>query len=120
MPDYIRQYTDPSFPHERDEAIRLANDLINETSITPEGVIRWNSNGRVPPKEVVELAAFLHMPVDTAACDSARDVELAAFFAEYRAAREHGPSSEERAMARSAHGSGVDLIDVITGLSWTT
>lgn len=78
------------------------------------GIMRWNSNNRVPPRDIVEQAARLGFDVDGVACNLARDAELAAFLADYR--RNYtGPSAEERMEARAALGAGAEVVNVITG-----
>lgn len=97
----------------------ITNDLVNHATIT-NGVIRWNSNGRVPPADCVALAVQIGLPVNVAACTKARDIDTAAFVKAYRKARKNGPSAEERAEARAAHGPGVKLVDVITAKEFIT
>lgn len=84
-------------------------------------VLRWHSNDRVPPADVI--AAWQVDDATRAACDAARDAELAAFLADYRQARDaRTPEqrAEERAEARAAHGPGVELVDVLTGERFRT
>jgi hypothetical protein len=96
----------------------MATDYATEATYTA-GVMRWNSNGRVPPSENVAAAAAAGFPVDVAACDAAREVDLAAFLAEYR--RNPPPLTDEVLFeARAAHGPGVTLVNVITGRRFTT
>jgi hypothetical protein len=81
------------------------------------GVYRWKSNDRVPFDDMLQSVG-----VDAecrAKCKAARSADNDAFFAEYRA-NYKGPSAEERAEARAAHGPGVTLVNVITGHKWTT
>lgn len=124
MTDYVAAYMN-SMSHYNGEAIRLAASIRNDATIT-DGVIRWNSNGRVPPMDVVAFAAHLntigslHQTVSVDASAAARDAETSAFLAEYRAARANGPTAEERFEARAAFGPGVDLVDVVTGRKWRT
>lgn len=119
MTDYVTALAQPGAYH--GEATRLAATLRDRAHATIEaGVIRWNSNGRVPPADVVALAAHIGLAIDTAACTAARDTETAQFLAKYRKARAGGPTAEERGEARAAFGPGVDLVDVITGHKWRT
>lgn len=119
MTDYISALAQPGAYH--GEATRLAATLRDPAHATIDaGLIRWVSNGRVPPADVVALAAHIGLEIDTAACTAARDSETADFLAEYRKARAGGPSAEERAEARAAFGPGTDLVDVITGHKWRT
>ena len=84
-------------------------------------VVRWDSNGRVPFDDVLaKLEAAGHITkLQRLLSADAREMEVAAFLSEYRAAYK-GPSDEERAEARAAHGAGVSLTNVITGHRWTT
>ena len=79
-------------------------------------VWRWTSNDRVCPLDACEEYGI---PCDVVAQEATRDRELDAFLAEYRA-NYRGPSAEQRAEARAAHGEGVELVNVITGETWTT
>lgn len=49
------------------------------------GVMRWKSNGRVPPHEYVMDAFMKGCPVRVLKCDAERDTETRAFLAAYRA-----------------------------------
>lgn len=79
-----------------------------------EGVVRWISNGRVPPADCCEQWARLGLPFDLATSAAARDAETAAFMAAYRK-NDRAPSAEERAEMRAAFGEGTEVMDVITG-----
>lgn len=100
------------------EARRTAQRLRQKATLR-DGIIRWNSNGSVPPADCVRLAAYIGLPVDEAACAAVRGAELAAFLAEYRRTRA-APSAEERAEARAEHGPGVELVAVLSGRRFTT
>jgi hypothetical protein len=84
-----------------------------------QGVLRWNTNNAVPFRDVCTI----YFGNDVAAinrCQAARDADTAAFCAEYRRNYNKGPSAEERAEARAAHGEGVELVNVITGTKFRT
>ena len=102
--------------HERERNIE---SLRTDATIT-DGIIRWNSNGHIPPAEYVRLAAEIGLPVDVDACTRQRNEETAAFFAEYRRSQPAQPSREERFEARAAFGPGVNVVDVISGRRVTT
>ena len=118
MTNYIEMLEKPRYGFERDEALRLAETLRNKTTIE-NGVIRYNSNGQVPPAECVALAIHIGLPVNVEACGTAREIELDAFLAEYRK-NYKDPTAEERFEARAAHGPGVKLVNVLTGTEFTT
>ena len=88
-----------------------------------DGVMRWQSSGRVPPEEWVEKAILEGYPVDKAKCDAVRSAELKEFFAAYRKAREERTPeqiAEERMEARAAMGAGVEMVNIVTGEKFTT
>lgn len=89
---------------------------MSEYTVTA-GIMRWKSNGSVPPAEYVVKAAATDPAIDVAASAATRDTELRAFLAEYRK-NYKGPTAEERAEARAAHGPGHKLTNIITGHKW--
>ena len=120
MTNYIQAMDDPNHPY-RTEAVRLLADFaIGEKVTVEDGVVRWVPSGNVPPQEILDLWEFVGFDFDMEATQAAHSADLDAFIAEYREARKDGPSDEERAMARAAHGAGVELVDVISGHRWTT
>lgn len=84
-------------------------------------VIRWNSNNRVPPRDIIAgmLEAGLITQLQATVSNTRRDLDTAQFLSDYRR-NYKGPSNEERFEARAAHGPGVTLVNVITGHKWTT
>ena len=116
MTDYIKAFQNPGVYHS--DAVRLSDRLAVDATYV-DGVMRWNSNNRVPPADVVAFAAFRGMPVDVAKCTVERDADTTKFLTAYRK-NYTGPSEEERAEARAAHGPGVELVNVATGHRWTT
>ncbi len=119
MTDYIRQYEAPRNRWERDEAERLITAYHMETVIDDDGAVSWLSNGRVPPADIIDFWAWLGLPVNVAACHAKRDAEIARFLDEYRA-NATPPTTEQKAEARAAFGSGIRVVNVITGKSFTT
>jgi len=101
-----------------DEVERNSASLRNDATIK-NGVIRWKSNNSVPPADLVDHAVKIGLPVNAAKSHATRDKETRAFLRQYRR-NYKGPSAEERAEARAAHGPGVALTNVITGHKWTT
>lgn len=88
-----------------------------------DGVPYWKTNGRVPPWDIVQLWAANDKPVDEEAASKARDEQQRQFIAEYRKAqarRTPEQIEEERAMARAAHGPGVEMVNVFTGERYRT
>ena len=82
------------------------------------GVLRWKSNGAVPPIENVAAAVVQGMAVDVAACDAARDADLRLFLAEYRA-NPPQPTAEDMVEMRAAFGPGATVVNVVTGQRYT-
>ena len=81
-------------------------------------VYRWKSNGQIPPADAIVDYGIDNLPNFNAETHTAtRKSEDAAFFARYREAqRKAGPPSEERlAEMRAAFGTGVTVVDVISG-----
>lgn len=115
MTDYVRAYRNSNDVYHR-EAVRLATNFPIDATIDHDGVIRWNSNGHVPPADCVDLAIHIGLPVSLAASTAARDKETAEFLAEYRKANTGRKlSAEERYEVRAAYGPGVKVRNVITG-----
>lgn len=112
MTNYVAALGDTAHPYHRD-AKRLAEQLLTEASMKL-GVLRWNSNGGVPPQDVVELADHIGIPVDHAACDSARTADIRAFLQAYRA----DPPKPDLGEMRAAFGAGARVTNIITGQSW--
>lgn len=84
-----------------------------------DGVVRWVSNGDVPPKECIQKAVDAGHPVDVAKCNEVRDIELRSFLANYRK-NYKGPTDEQRAEARAAFGPNHEIVNIITGHKWRT
>jgi len=80
-----------------------------------DGVLRWNSNGRVPPADCVQ--DFLDagcQGFDVAKSTEARNADLIAFVQEYK--RNQRPATgEELAEMRAAFGPGAVVVDVLSG-----
>lgn len=115
MTDYIRQYQNPRFPHEQRETERLIEKFDSDANVSADGVVRWNSNGSVPPQDILDLWAHLKKPFNLEASVAAREEELTKFLAEYRA-NARPPSDEEIHEMRAAFGPGIEVVNVITGL----
>jgi hypothetical protein len=82
-----------------------------------DGVFRWNSNGNVPPQDILNLLqAEEAIDFDMEATQAAREADTTAFLAEYREAQKnHTPSAEEMFEMRAAFGPGTTVVNVITG-----
>lgn len=93
---------------------------IDETQDQFGPHVRWNSNRRVPFDDM--LACFQHLGWITQQerdnSRAARDADVAAAIAEYRA-NYRGPSEEELSEARAAFGAGTQVVNVLTGHRYT-
>lgn len=125
MIDYIAQYRSPRHKADAAEAARLRDNLISESYVDGE-VLRWRTNDRVPPGDVLAFADYLaHVEGSLPTFSLAKtvetgDAETAAFLEAYRRNQPAEPTPEERVEARAAHGPGVELVDVITGRRFVT
>lgn len=111
MTDFVHDLGDSRHWVRRD-AVDAGKQCRDEATYS-DGVMRWTSNGRVPPKEYVDLAAHFGYPVDVTKTTAARDSERRAFLAAYRA-RDPQMSTEELSEARANHPPGTRLVNVIT------
>lgn len=114
MTDYIADLNSANNARRRD-AERLATQVTDSAHSTIiDGVLRWRSNGAVPPADIVALAVHLEEAVDVAKCDQARREEFEAF--RRKAIEQDRPmTGEELSEARAAHGPGARLVNVLTG-----
>jgi len=83
-----------------------------------DGIVRWVSNDRVPPAEVLaemlELRGITQAEHDAAA--ATERAETGAFLDAYRESMaNHVPSDEEMFEMRAAFGPGAEIVNVITG-----
>lgn len=84
-----------------------------------KGVMRWVSNGAVPPAEHCAAAKAQGFDVSVARCKEVRVTEQSQLIKEYIA--NQGPATAEHiAEARAAMGPGVVVVDVLTGRRYTT
>jgi hypothetical protein len=116
----LQEYVAPRFPFEFIDAERTLNNF-SESATVSGGVVRWNSNNRVPPSDCLQLWAFCNCKFDYLKSLEVGKRELGEFLSEVRkqdAGREI--SEEEIATARAAYGPGVDLMNVITGRKFRT
>jgi hypothetical protein len=87
-------------------------------AVVTDGIVRWDSNGQVPPKDVVEemLAGQAITTNEYLASGRARDTETAKFLDAYRTRMaNHVPDAEELYEMRAAFGEGAEVVNIITG-----
>lgn len=120
MTNYVRAIAENNCY--RGEAERLIAKFDTGATVV-DGIVRWNSNNQVPPTDVLDLWKHVGKEFDYDRSIIAREKDMDAFFAAYRKAqanRSPEQIAEEQAMARAAHGPGVELVDVITGRKFRT
>lgn len=110
MTDYVGNLSSTVRPF-REDAERTADKLRKDATIT-NGVIRWNSNGSVPPEDCVALAAHIGLAVNVARCTAERNREIDAFLAEYR---RNPPRLSPEDRAEALRELGPDAVNVVTG-----
>lgn len=97
--------------------------MFSEEASVIEGVVRWNSNGSIPPDEILEIWQNACLDFNIDASKEMRKIDHQKFFEQYRirqANRSQEQIEEQNSEARVAFGSGVDVINVITGERRTT
>lgn len=77
---------------------------------------KWTTNDRYCP---LDACKEYNIPCNVEAQRQAEKEEFRKFVEQYRKSY-NGPTPEERAEARAAHGPGVTLANAITGDKWTT
>jgi hypothetical protein len=112
---YIRAINFPRFRSEFMEAVRLRQKFYDDAYLS-NGVPHWKSNGLIPPKDILEFWAYFSLPFNFEQAEIARELETDRFLAEYRARMaNHVPSGEELYEMRAAFGTGVTIVNAITG-----
>ena len=101
------------------EIKKMEERSINgEIHFGADGVVRWNSNGRVMPKdcrEILSHTAYRSL-YDEEASAAAEDEEATAAIRAYRERRKNYRYSEEELFEmRAAFGAGTTVVDVFTG-----
>ena len=119
MTDYIANHGDSRAPYHR-EAVNVASQFETGAHTDGDLVVRWDSNDRVPPQDILDLWQHLGFIFDMAASQAAHEADTKAFLTEYRANQPAQPSDEERAEARAAFGPGTEVVDFFTGRKFTT
>jgi hypothetical protein len=92
--DYISQHRNPRFPFHKAETDRLIGQFSTDATVT-DGVVRWNSNGRVPPQDILDFWAYLGFAFDVTKSKTVRDEETVLFLSDYRERMANHVSSAE-------------------------
>lgn len=81
-----------------------------------DGVVRWESNKRVPPIDIMELWNFLNFDFDFIKSQQVSKQESSDFLEDYRRQRtKNPPSAEELSEMRASFGEGDTVVNVLTG-----
>lgn len=107
---------------QREDAQLLAK-FVTDATVGRDGVVRWNSNDRVPPQNVLDLWAGHGKIFDMAASQAVRDAETTAFLEEYRRQQANLTPEQEaeiQAGLRATHGPGKTIVNAVTGRKFTT
>lgn len=105
-----------------DEKQRLIEKFDNDT-IIEKGVIRWKSNNQVPPDDVLQVWVEAGKSIDLQKCQAASSADMEVFVEQYRKNRAHRTPDqirEEQADQLAAFGSGVTVINIVTGETHVT
>ena len=93
--------------------------LFHNAYTIENGIVRWDSNNRVPPSDMVEsMIAYGHDNIDVAACDAVREEEDLIAVQQYIEARNNMTDeqrAEEAFERRAAFGEGVEVVNVLSG-----
>lgn len=91
--------------------------FYEQAYVDSEGIVRWKSNNRQPPEDMLEKMSMAGCPFNKAYNDEVREAENALFFEEYRKKRKRAVSQSEMYELEAAFGKGTKVVDVITGES---
>ena len=98
--------------------LNKAREKFASNASVTDGVLRWKSNGSVPPQDCLDafVEAGLGSKFDMEATSQTRRKEEDASLADYRRRMaNHVPSEEELFEMRAAFGPGAMVVNVITG-----
>lgn len=99
----------------RERADKLIEEFDTETT-KEHGVIRWKSNGAIPPKDILEFWKHIGKEFDYELCIETQDKENAEFLKQYREREANRkPSQEEMFEMEAAFGKGATVVNAITG-----
>lgn len=101
----------------RKYAERTKEKFYTDASVDENGVVTWNSNGNVPPEDILEFWEYVGITgFNREASDAERERQTNEFLTAYRKQQEnHKPSQEELYEMRAAFGEGTTVVNVITG-----
>ena len=102
-------------PHTfREISDRMTNDFTEKAYVSA-GVVRWLSNDRVPPMDILEFWKLIGKSFDLELSSQVREKENAEYLEAYKQRIMNvEPNQEELFEMRAAFGNGTTVIDVIT------
>lgn len=111
--DYIRALKENKTKNYFYERAKELGEKFDIDAKVSDGVVRWNSNNEVPPKEVLELWQYLEKPFDYEKSLKVLKEERDAFLDEYRKRMaNHVPSQEELYEMTAAFGPSAKVVNV--------
>lgn len=112
---YIEAINNPERKVFYEDAKRIADSFETEAYVK-NGIVRWNSNDRIPPTDVLELWYFLEKDFSIGKSIEESEKETREFLKNYRKKNINRTySEEERFEMEAAFGKGATVVDVITG-----
>ena len=121
----IETYKDDPSSFRYREAMAAKEEILAQERFTvdSEGVMRWKSNNRIPPREWIELAGHLLDHVSFERCVEVSQKEDDEAIEEYiRRMADRTPEeiAEQQAEARAAFGEGVEVVNMFTKETFMT
>ena len=89
---------------------------FNSKAYVVAGIVKWKSNNRVPPDGILDIWKELNLPFDFDKSVKTSEAQSRKILREYRESmKNHVPSGEELFEMRAAFGTGVTVVNAITG-----
>lgn len=98
----------------REQSNRLSEKFKTDV-YKEQGVLRWKSNRRVPPQDILEFWKHVGHRFDIAKTTAAGKREYRAFMEQYTKNQTKQATQEQRNTMIGAFGKGETVIDVLTG-----
>lgn len=97
----------------REDSDRILDQFHIDTKVE-NGIVRWESNNNIPPREVLEFWNYANLPFNYEKSLKLLEEETNNFLSEYTINHTQ-PSEEELYEMRSAFGKNTEIVNVITG-----
>lgn len=115
MTNYIKDLESDGPAIFRDRAKELIQQFDTDATVV-DGVVRWNSNNQVPPKDILELWDYIGKDFDIDKSLHASHIETTEFLKQYRESQKNREyTDEEMHEMRAAFGEGTTVVNAITG-----